>query len=125
MTATNPRDAETVRSLLRQHVPSGFPTELGPLTVGDVACRIKSDMAIGRDDIRLSPADVAVNTNLLADPTPVAGRMTPRTVNEIRQAGGLLDGSDHYWEQFRRAAITMLMARSPGPAVVFACERSE
>ena len=124
MTATNPHDRETVKRLLAEHVPSGFPRETAPLTVGDVACRLKADRAIGRDPI--PAADVDVNINLLVDPTPMGGKLTPRRIDEIRELGGLRDGSARYWELFRCAAIEMLMARAPGgPTFVVTCERTE
>lgn len=127
MTATNPRDRETVRELLRQHLPSGFPTDPGPLTVGDVACRMVSEHQRGAE--KLTDRDLAIARSLVTSETaiPEGERMIARRVIALLADAGL-DMTDAYlsqrfWIVFQRALIVMLLGRSGGPAVAFACER--
>ena len=127
MTATNPRDRETVRALLRQHLPSGFPSAPGPLTVGDVACRLVSEHQRGAE--RLTDRDLAISRALVVSTIAIPDdeRLNGRLVKALLADAGLdmtdayLD--DRYWIVFQRALIVMAMSRSgPGPAVVIACE---
>jgi len=129
MTRTNDRDRETVQRLLREHLPSGFPVELEPLTFGDVACRLVSEHARGVE--HLSARDLAISRALVVSEIaiPAGERMIGRRTKALLAEAGLdmTDAylSERYWITFQRALITMLMARSPGPAVVFACERED
>ena len=123
MTATNPRDRETVRALLRQHVPSGFPVELGPLTVGDVACRLVSEHQRGAD--RVFADHLAVARALVTSDVVISDeRLTGRRIQELLAGTGVVM-PERFWMTFQRAAIPMLLGRHPGPAVVFACERTD
>lgn len=124
MTTTNPRDRETVQRLLRSHLPSGFPAEPArPLTVGDVACRLKSEHARGAE--RLTADELATTRSLLLDETSIADeRLTGRRVHEILAATGA-EMPPRYWIRFQRAAIEMLMGRNGGPSIVIACERQD
>lgn len=126
MTTTNPRDRELVRTLLRQHLPSGFPQPLAPLTIGDVACRMVSEHARGVE--RLSDRDLAISRALVVSTTEIPEeRMVGRRVKDLLADAGLdmTDAylGDRYWITFMRAMTVMRMARSGGPAVVIACER--
>lgn len=100
-----------MRLILRTSVVSGYADSWGttvPLTVADVACRVRSEYA--RGVLPLQPADAIASRVLLTDETPLVGRMTPRT---IRAAVAHLDItlSDHYWKTFHGEAITMLLSR--------------
>jgi hypothetical protein len=72
MTATNPRDRETVRSLLRQHLPSGFPQPLAPLTIGDIACHVYNEWQMGRQLLFVWEKPLADRLLTATTPLPVA-----------------------------------------------------
>jgi hypothetical protein len=127
MTATNPRDRETVRRLLAEHLPSGFPTTPSALTVGDVACRMVSEHARGIECF--SDRDLAISRALVVSSVeiPERERMVGRRVKELLADAGL-DMTDayigeRYWIKFQGALIVMLMGRTGGRAVAFGCER--
>lgn len=124
MTATNPRDADTVRALLRQHVPSGFPVDRAPLTVGDVACRMVSEHARGAEQLTAEYLDTSralVTSTVMIEEQCLTGR---RVQEILRATGVALPNDDRYWIKFQRAASEMLLGRNPGgPVLVIACER--
>jgi hypothetical protein len=104
-----PTDAERVRSLLRQHLPSAFPVEepAGSLTAGDVAARLQADAALGG---HLDTADRAANTRLLADRTPLPEQLGMPQL--VRWTAGLgVTASARYWRLFRQTAVLLAMGR--------------
>lgn len=124
--AITDQDRQTVRQALRSTVVSGFAENWSadaPLTIADVACRVRSEYA--RGVLPIQPADALTSRQLLTDETPLVGRMTPRN---IAAATAHLDLtlSDHYWKQFHREAITMLLTRDgQRRGVGFACPAGE
>jgi hypothetical protein len=102
-------DAERIRGLLREHLPSAFPsgTELPPLTVGDVVARLQSGSLLGA---RLSAADNSVNGRLRADLTPVPEDLGLPHFEKWTSSFGI-NASPHYWRAFRQAAVLLLMGR--------------
>lgn len=102
-------DAERLRSLLREHLPSAFPTEaeLPPLTVGVVASRLQSDSVLGG---RFDASDQAVNKRLLANTTPIPEELGLPLFEKWRSSLGI-SASRHYWRAFRQAAVLLAMGR--------------
>ena len=102
-------DAARVRTLLREHLPSGFreDTEPPPLTVGDVAARLRADNAL---DARLSAADRVANDRLLADTTPIPEELGLPHFEKWKTTLGVR-ASSHYWRSFRQAAVLLAMGR--------------
>lgn len=110
------QQAQTVRKLLAQHIPSGMPQPEpeapAPLTVGDVAAKLQADQATGRPTL-LSDRDT--NTRLLGNTTPLPDRMTEAAITRLATDLGA-GGSERYWEEFRHAATRLGMARASGHA---------
>lgn len=102
-------DAERVRRLLREHLPSASQPEreLPPLTIRDVAARLQADSALGA---RLTPADRAVNSRLLADATPIPEELGLPHFEKWQTTLGV-SASSHYWRAFRQAAVLLAMGR--------------
>lgn len=102
-------DAEKVRLLLREHLPSAFPSEAEPppLTVGDVAARLQVDSVLGK---RLSAADKAANSRLRMDATPVPEELGLPHFEKWKTTLGVT-ASSHYWRAFRQAAVLLAMGR--------------
>lgn len=125
--AITDQNKQVVRTALRASVVSGYADSWGtaaPLTVADVACRVRSEYA--RGVLPLQPADALASRVLLTDETPLTGRMTPRT---YRAATAHLDLTltDHYWKQFHGEAVLMAMSRGGQRqrGVGIACPREE
>jgi hypothetical protein len=115
-------DAAHVRQLLREHLPSAFPgeNELPPLTVRDVAARLQSDSALGT---RLSTADRAANSRLLANTTAVPGELGLPQFEKWRTTLGV-SASAHYWRAFRQAAVLLAMGRCQRAGELAAARRA-
>lgn len=115
-------DAERVRGLLREHLPSAFPieTELQPLTVGDVAARLQADSSLGA---RLSAADKVANSRLRADGTPLPEELGLPHFEQWKTSLGIA-ASAHYWRAFRQAAVLMLMGRCQRAGELAAARRA-
>jgi len=116
-------DAERIRGLLREHLPSAFPIEpeLPPLTVGDVAARLQVDSVLGA---RLSAADKAANSRLRADPTPVPEDLGLPHFEKWRASLGI-SASSHYWRAFREAAALLVMGRCQRVVELAAARRAD
>lgn len=100
-------DAEQIRSLLREHMPSGFREDVvpPPLTVRDVAACLQKDSALGA---RLSASDRAANSRLLANTTSIPDELgLPHF--EKWQTTLSVSASSHYWRAFRQAAVLLAM----------------
>jgi hypothetical protein len=115
-------DAQRVRVLLREHLPSAFraETELPQLTVGDVAARLQADAILGA---RLSTADKAANSRLRADSTPLPENLGLPHFEKWKTALGI-SASSHYWRAFRQAAVLMSMGRCQQAGELAAARRA-
>ncbi len=115
-------DAERVRSLLREHLPSGFREEheLPPLTVGDVAARLQTDSVLGS---RLSATDKAANSRLRMDATPVPEELGLPHFEKWKTSLGIT-ASAHYWRAFRQAAVLLAMGRCQQAGELAAARRA-
>jgi hypothetical protein len=115
-------DAARVRSLLREHLPSGFSIETDPppLTVGDVAARLQLDSALGG---RLSAADRAMNEKLRLNATPLPQELgLPHFVNWQTTLG--VSASTHYWRAFQQTAVLLAMGRCQQAGELAAARRA-
>ncbi|HEY7329039.1 MAG TPA: hypothetical protein VH592_15460 [Gemmataceae bacterium] len=115
-------DAERIRGLLREHLPSAFltQTEPPPLTIGDVAARLQSDSVLGA---RLNAADKSVNSRLRADSTPVPEDLGLPHFEKWKTSLGI-SASPHYWRAFRQAAVLLLMGRCQQAGELAAARRA-
>ncbi len=99
-------EAETVRALLQQHLPSAFesPTHQAPLTVRDAASHLQSKNRVPVSD--LEAHRLLLNSNV---PLP-----TQLSLVEIKKLAGNLEvkASDLYWKRFQQSAVALWMARS-------------
>lgn len=110
MTTTDPRDRETVRNLLRQHLPSGFPPPLAPLTVGAVANYLLNEWNHRR--LPLLHTDVAITRALVTDQTPMPADLSGEAVHELLASLGVEDtGLLSYWRLFRDMAGELILER--------------
>lgn len=114
-------DAARVRTLLREHLPSGFreETERPPLTVADVARRVQ-DGVLG---VRLNPADQAANCRLLADTSPVPEKLGLLHFEKWQTTLGV-SASARYWRAFRQAAVLLAMGRCQQAGELAAARRA-
>lgn len=115
-------DAERVRRLLREHLPSAFAveTDLPPLTVGDVAARLQVDSILGA---RLSVTDRTANSRLRADATPVPEDLSLPHFEKWTTSLGIR-ASAHYWRAFRQAAVLLAMGRCQQASELAAARRA-
>lgn len=114
--------AQLVRKLLLQHVPSGFHADEEmeqPLTVGSVAARLQADETQGRP---LTPSDRQANQLLLTSqepvPSPINSGLIAKLATRLQ-----VSASDRYWELFRRAAVMLAIARKQGQVQIAAARR--
>lgn len=98
-------DAEIVRTLIHEHLGSGelAHTENLPLTVGEVAAKLKSDR-------RVSFTEERVNDLLLNNQQPLPALLSFEATKQIGRDLGI-EASDRFWRAFRDAAITLSMGR--------------
>ena len=101
---------ERVLGLLREQLPSAFPAEPAeprPVTVGEVAARLKAG-----PELRGFPAtDLGANERLLHDVTVMPGELGQPQL-ERWTAGLPVSASARYWKLFRKAALLLNMSRS-------------
>jgi hypothetical protein len=101
-------DAVLVQDLAFQHLPSAFRSEErwqdAPLTVGDVAARMKTDQSI-------EPPDAPAAERLLQSSVAVPPRLSARAVDELAQTFGA-PASGRFWRAFRDKAIMLALGRS-------------
>jgi len=98
-------DAEIVRTLIHEHLRSGelAHTEHLPLTVGEVAAKLKSDRRVPFNEER-------VNDLLLNNQQPLPALLSFEATKQIGRDLGI-EASDRFWRAFRDAAITLSMGR--------------
>ena len=98
-------DAEIVRTLIHEHLGSGelVHTENLPLTVGEVAAKLKSDRRVPFTEER-------VNDLLLNNQQPLPALLSFEATKQIGRDLGI-EASDRFWRAFRDAAITLSMGR--------------
>jgi hypothetical protein len=102
------RDAAIVRALLDHHLPSARPPEKdpGPLTVGEVICRMRADR-------RIPAVDTAASAPLLALGVPVPASLNARALEALVLPAVLSSG---FWRAFRQTAVPMGLALSAARA---------
>jgi hypothetical protein len=115
-------DAERVRGLLREHLPSAFAAEADPppLTVGDVAARLKTDSVLGA---RLNEADRTANNRLLTNTTLIPEELGLPHFEQWRTTLGI-HASTPYWRAFRQAAVLLAMGRCQQAGELAAARRA-
>jgi hypothetical protein len=115
-------DAAQVRNLLREHLPSAFAADVEPppLTVGNVAAKIKADSTLGG---RLSTADCAANDRLLASVTPLPQELGLPHFEKWRSTLGV-SASKHYWRTFQQTAVLLAMGRCQQAVELAAARRA-
>lgn len=96
---------EIVRTLIHEHLGSGelAHTENLPLTVGEVAAKLKSDRRVPFTEER-------VNDLLLNNQQPLPALLSFEATKQIGRDLGI-EASDRFWRAFRDAAITLSMGR--------------
>src|SRR5581483_1526413 len=100
-------DAEEVRRLLLQHLPSAQGTddpEPPALTVGDVVSKLLVER-------RVAPADQAAAEALRRKDVPVPARVGWKDVRRLGQALGV-QASEAFWRCFREAALLLGLSQS-------------
>jgi len=99
-------EAETVRSLLRQHIPSAFELQpqQGSLTVRDAASHLQSKS-------RVPASDLEAHRLLLNSGEPLPAQLS---LVEIKKIAVKLKvkATDFYWKRFQQSAVALWMARS-------------
>jgi hypothetical protein len=99
-------EAETVRSLLRQHIPSAFEPQphQGSLTVRDAASHLQSKS-------RVPASDLEAHRLLLNSGEPLPAQLS---LVEIKKIAVKLKvkATDFYWKRFQQSAVALWMARS-------------
>jgi DNA-binding phage protein len=97
-------DAGLVRRLLRKTIPSAFlvENEPPPVTVGEVAAKL-------RLDTRLDRTDRALVRRLAADDRSVPPSLTRAALDQLHAAIG--EGSAEFWRRFRDAALMAWLGR--------------
>jgi hypothetical protein len=109
------QDAELVRKLIREHLPSAFEieeTEDKPLTVGDVAARLQVDR-------RVPSGDQEVNHLLLGSSVPLPIWLNARAIKKLATELGVT-ASERFWQAFRDTAIMLGMSRPHNQAQLLA-----
>ncbi len=99
-------EAETVRTLLRQHIPSAFESQphSAPLAVRDAASHLQSKN-------RVPESDLEAHRLLLNSDAPLPIHLT---LVEIKKLAVKLkvEATDFYWKRFQQSAVALWMARS-------------
>lgn len=109
------QDAELVRKLIREHLSSAFQTEESddkPLTVGEVAARLKADR-------KVPEADEETNRLLLTSSKSIPTWLSGKAIKKLAEELGVT-ASKHFWRVFKDTAITLNMGRSHSQAQLLA-----
>jgi hypothetical protein len=111
--------ARVIRELLIRHLPSAIPEteESVALTIGMVAVRLAEE-ARGS----LSPADRLANLHLIERTDSLESPVTSEVVARLSAATDVT-ASQRYWEQFRRMAAKLAIARQHGEVELAAARR--
>jgi hypothetical protein len=111
--------ARAVRELLVRHFPSAIPEteESDALTIGMVAMRLAEE-ARGS----LSPGDRLANLHLIERTDSLESPVTSEVVARLSAATNVA-ASQRYWEQFRRMAAKLAIARQHGAVELAAARR--
>ncbi len=102
-------DAELVRNLLREYLPSApaeeeEEVEARPLTVGEVALRLQGNRQISADD---QPAMRQLRDSSM----PLPAWLSAEAIRQLASSLGV-KASSRFWRAFRDAAITLGMGRA-------------
>jgi hypothetical protein len=99
-------EADTVRKLLRRHIPSAFESQphQAPLTVRDAASHLQSKN-------RVPVSDLEAHSLLLTSGAPLPAHLS---LVEIKKLAVKLKvkASDFYWKRFQQSAVALWMAQS-------------
>jgi hypothetical protein len=109
------QEAQLVRELLHEHLPSAFVTEEvddKPLTVGEVAARLKANR-------KVPVADEKTNRLLLRSSVPIPTWLNARVIQKLAEELGVT-ASKRFWQMFKDTAITLNMGRSHSQAQLLA-----
>jgi hypothetical protein len=115
-------DVAKVQTLLRQHLPSGFPPEgeLPALAASDVAAKLQSDGFVKN----LSDEDQLANKRLRDDATLIPEDLgAPQLQAWVAKLG--ISASERYWKQFRKTAVLMSLGRSQQGAKLLAARKQQ
>lgn len=115
-------DAERLRGLLPEKLPSGFldADDPPPLTVREVASQLQKESVIGK---RFSASDQVANSRLLADLTPIPEDLGLSHFEKWKTSLGI-SASPHYWRAFRQAAVLLAMGRCQRAGELAAARRA-
>lgn len=100
-------DAKIVRDLIHTHLRSALESreaEDQPLTVGEVAARLKAER-------RVPFPDEEANNYLLTNSRPLPAQLSAQTIKQMATDLGIR-ASDRFWRVFRDMAIMLGMGRS-------------
>jgi hypothetical protein len=107
--AITKQDKQLVRMLLLKHLPSGFPQELGALTIGAVACHVYNEWQMRRTPLFVWEKPLI--DRLLPDETPLPADLSDATVGaalaEAMQSAPTLS----FIGLFREAIDALILAR--------------
>ena len=109
------QEAQLVKALIREHLPSAFQAEEveeGPLTVGEVAARLKADR-------KVPVADEKANRLLLGSSISVPTWLNAKVIKKLAEELGVT-ASKRFWRVFKDTAITLNMGRSHSQAQLLA-----
>jgi len=99
-------DSQRVLELARLHLPGAFPEEPEeplPVTVADVAARLKAENAVPK-------GDAPINERLLSDATELPDQLGAPQLQRWTESLNL-GASPSYWKAFRRIAVMLRMSR--------------
>lgn len=115
-------DAESVRSLVREHLSSGLPSEddLPRLTVREVASQLQKESVIGK---RFTASDQVANSRLLAETTPLPDELGLPSFEKWKTSLDI-SASAQYWRAFRQAAVLLAMGRCQRAGELAAARRA-
>ncbi len=116
------QEAQLVRDMIREHLPSAFKIEENedrPLTVGEVAAQLKADRNV-------SEADEKTNRLLLASSRSIPAWLSGKAIKKLAEELGVT-ASKHFWRTFKETAVLLNIGRTHSQAQLLAAreERAE